>query len=540
MSFARNFALGQQIAKTAMDTYNTARQNKEFEDIQKAKPEEFSGYTAQDGEQLAAIANAKDAQGNPYYTLEAQPGGQYGIRSNFQVQGADGQMVTPADVGIQQRRVANFLGQRYDADQLTPERMEGLRARAMAGAVSKTDPIRGLGLMQSIKAGERDDTRFDWEKQAQPLKQRAAELQVAASERGERQGVRADNVQALEDDALKMPEADVRGALTSYLNTNQSDLPLLVTGSTKGGFLMAERNPQTGEIGKSFSVPLAVGRKLVVGQQLAAKGMGAEALKYLTGVDDNISAIVDKYNKQTLDTVRVNNDAKAKQGSIDNDAARLRLLGQEVGIRGRVADAQIGSYNRANQPPIVALTAEAERLVKAGTFKDVPTAIEALKRGSVKRDVDPKAYAETMAKFNEVYGDPVKARMATDQLYGLTAPTNAVADQLKALNDKKAGPKPGAAAPAAPAAPLGLQQRLGNAIGADNSAGNRNQFITLADEATRAVPAITQQLEVLRRSLPLTSSAGERGNLEDRIGQLESDLGLYRSILDQRNAQRGY
>lgn len=542
MSFARNFALGQQIARTAMDTYDQARQKKEFEDIQKAKPEEFSGYTSQDGEQLAAIANARDAQGNPYYTLEAQPGGTYGIRSNFQVQGADGQMATPADVGIQQRRVADFLGQRYDAEQLTPERMEGLRARAMAGAVSKTDPIRGMGLMQSIKAGERDDTRFDWEKQAQPLKQRAAELQLAAGERGERQGVRADDVQSFEDAAMKMPEADVRTALTSYLNTNQSDLPLLVTGSTKGGFMMAERDPKTGEIGKSFQVPLAVGRKLVVGQQLAAKGMGAEALKYLTGVDDNISAIVDKYNKNTLDAARVNNDATYKQGALDRFREELGIKNRQLGIQSQVAQAQIGSYNRANQPPIVALTAEAERLVKEGVFKDVPTAIEALKKGSTKREVDPKAYAETMAKFNEVYGDPAKARMATDQLFGLTAPTNAVADQLKALNDKKGGAKPGAAAPTptTPVAPLGLQQRLGNAIGTDNSAGNRNQFITLANEATNAVPAITQQLEVLRRSLPLTRSATERSNLENRIGELESDLGIYRSILDQRNAQRGY
>lgn len=547
MSFARNFALGQQVGKGLVDTYQTARQQREFSDIQNARPEEFSGYTAQDGEQLAAIANARDPQGNPYYTLDAQPGGQYGIRSNFQVQGADGQMATPADVGIQQRRVANFLGQRYDADQLTPERIEGLRARAMAGAVSKTDPIRGMGLMQSVKAGERDDERFGFERQAQPIKQRAAELQVAGAERGERQGVRADSVQSFEDDAMKMPEDEVRTALSSYLNTNKSDLPLLVTGSTKGGFMMAERNPETGEIGKSFAVPLAVGRKLVVGQQLAAKGMGAEALKYLSGVDDNISGIVDKYNKQTLETTKVNNDATYRQGALDRfreelgiKNRQLGIQGQELAIRGRIADAQIGSYNRANQSPIVALTGEAERLVKEGTFKDVPTAIEALKKGAAKREIDPKAYAETMAKFNEVYGDPVKARMATDQLYGLTAPTNAVAESLKALNDKKGGAKPGAAPAAAPAAPLGLQQRLGNAIGTDNSAGNRNQFITLADEATRAVPSITQQIEVLRRSLPLTRSAGERDNLENRIGELENDLGLYRSILDQRNAQRGY
>ena len=326
MSFARNFALGQQIAQTALDTYDRARQQREFSDIQTAKPEESQGYTAQDGAQLEAIANAKDANGNPYYQVEAQPGGNYGIRANFEYAGNDGQMVPPGAVtGIQQRRVADFLGNRYDAEQLTPERLDALRGRALAGVISKTDPIRGLGLMQQLKAGEREDQRFAWETEAQPLKQRAAQLQVLGAERGERQGQRGDLVQQYEDSAMKMPEEEVRGALTSYLNTNKSDLPLLVTGTTKGGFMMAERNPQTGEIGPSFSVPLAVGRKLVVGRQLAEQGMGAEALKYLSGVDENITGVIERYNKQTLDVAKVNNDAAYRRGALANDSARVDI-----------------------------------------------------------------------------------------------------------------------------------------------------------------------------------------------------------------------
>ena len=266
-------------------------------------------------------------------------------------------------------------------------------------------------------------------------------------------------------------------------------------------------------------------------------------------VSDKVRAVAAQAFEAQSKGVTANNQATRFANADANDAARaandnarLGILSKELGIKGRVADAQIGSYTRANRSPIELLTAEAERLTKNGTFKDVPTAIEALKKGAANREVDPKAYAETMAKLNEVYGDPTKARMATDQLYGLTAPTNDVAAQLKALNDKKSGAKPGAstAAPAAPTPALGLQQRLGNAVGADNAAGNRNQFITLADEAAKNAPAMVQQLEVLRRSLPLTRSAGERENLENRIGEIESDLGLYRSILDQRNAQRGY
>jgi hypothetical protein len=271
------------------------------------------------------------------------------------------------------------------------------------------------------------------------------------------------------------------------------------------------------------------------------------AFDMMAQVNKELAAAIAVENGMNVDMTKAGNDVASKRQGLaakrDELKIRQQMLtnqGLELGIRGRVADAQIGSYNRANQPAIVALTAEAERLVKEGTFKDVPTAIEALKKGSARREVDPKAYAETMAKLNEVYGDPVKARMATDQLYGLTAPTNAVAEQLKALNDKKAGDKPGAAAPTPPPAPLGLQQRLGNAVGADNSAGNRNQFIRLADEAAKTAPIIQQQIEVLRNALPMTLSMGERSNLEKRIGELESDLSLYGSILEQRNAQRGY
>jgi hypothetical protein len=163
-----------------------------------------------------------------------------------------------------------------------------------------------------------------------------------------------------------------------------------------------------------------------------------------------------------------------------------------------------------------------------------------LKPRTAKPSVTPEAYAKTLKDMTDVYGDPAKARMATDQLYGLTAPTTQVADSLRALNDKKAGGARPAPAAAAPAAPLGLPQRLGNAISSDNTAGNHNQFLALAAEAERNAPAYVQQISVLRDALGRTRSDGERANIENRIGELERDLMLYSSILEQRGAQRGY
>jgi hypothetical protein len=280
------------------------------------------------------------------------------------------------------------------------------------------------------------------------------------------------------------------------------------------------------------------------------------AFDMMAQVNKELAAAIAVENGMNVDMTKAGNDVASKRGKMDLDRQGLGVKRDELkvrqqqlenqntdlGIRRRVADAQIGSYNRANRSTIELLTAEAERLVKTGDFKDVPTAIEALKRGSVKPEYTPQNYTSTLKNLTDAGMPLPEARVMTDQLFGRADPAKDVPAQLKALNDKKGGAKPGAApAPAAaPAAPLGLQQRLGNAIGADNSAGNRNQFIRLADEAAKTAPIIQQQIEVLRNALPMTRSMGERSNLERRIGELESDLSLYGSILEQRNAQRGY
>lgn len=165
-----------------------------------------------------------------------------------------------------------------------------------------------------------------------------------------------------------------------------------------------------------------------------------------------------------------------------------------------------------------------------------------LKPRTAKPAVTPEAYFEALERANNVYGDPAKARMAVDAQFGLTAPTADVAKTLKELNDKKGGVKNQSAPAQAPAQTptLGLPQRLGNAMSTDNTAGNRNQFLDLAAEAERNVPAYAQQISVLRSALDRTRTPGERANLEARIGELEQDLGLYNSILEQRAAQRGY
>lgn len=316
MSFARNFALGQQIAQTALDTYDRAKQQRRFRDISEAKPVEIeNSYTSQDAEQLRALANAKDAQGNAYYNLEANPDGSYGLKTNFAYQGQDGQMVQPGGVATSfapRASAVEFMGTRYAPEDLNPDRIDGLRARAMADVIAESDPVRGLQMRQSIKAGERDDKRFGWEEQQQPLKQRQLEQTVRTGDIQLGQSERALEVQNLVDEVAKMPQEALK-AYAAKLNTNESNLPFLMIGESKDGYKFLTVDPNTGRpMGKEFTVSDAQLRELAVASVLGMAGYGAESLQRLTSVNKDIADIVTKMNATTAQVVTSQNDATSK------------------------------------------------------------------------------------------------------------------------------------------------------------------------------------------------------------------------------------
>ena len=334
MSFARNFAAGQQIAQNAMDTFNTARRNRDLRRIADARPEEISGFSEADADQIRAMSQAINPEtGQPYYQFEDNGQGGLNVRNNFSYEGADGQMVAPGStLGLQQRPLTEFLGRRYEAP-LSDDQMEAARYRAMADVMGREDPMLGMRMRRELRQDERDGWRFGVEQQRAPLQTRQLEQSVLTGGIQLGQAQRGLNVQRAEDAAMTMPADEVRSTLTGYLNTNRSDIPLLVLGQTKDGFIMADRNPQTGEVGPQFTVPLSVGRKLVVGMQLAEQGFGREALQYLSGVDENITALVDRYNRINMDNARLTNDALGHQFRLDTDRERLGLQARETSAR---------------------------------------------------------------------------------------------------------------------------------------------------------------------------------------------------------------
>lgn len=347
MSFARNFALGQQIAKEALDTYYAARERKRLEDIASAKPEEIqNAYTSQDAEQLQAIANAKDPNGNPYYSLQANPDGSYGLKTNFEYQGQDGQMVQPGGVATTfapRSSAVEFMGTRYAPEDLNEDRIAGIRARAMADVVAERDPVRGLQMRQSIKASERDDIRFGWERQQQPLKQRGLEQQVR---QGEIAVADAESAQAWKK-GFGEAMAQYTGSQEQIAETAQ------YVNKNSRSITMGAPDPKTGLMNLSVVTPsgdsvfLQLNRADQARLYAAATMMRThpmEALKEMSAVNKDLAEAFARENQLTKFLVDNNNDVVAK-------GHKMKVDEQELGIRRGMLRLQ-GERNNQERNPL--------------------------------------------------------------------------------------------------------------------------------------------------------------------------------------------
>lgn len=330
MGWASGFRAGSDVARQAIDTYRDANQRRALGRVGEAKPEEVQGYSAEDGAQLEAIANARDENGNPYYQVEPGSGAGYGVRSNFQVQGEDGAMSTPGVANVAPRKMTDFLGQRYEGA-LDARGLDNARTRAYADVIARDDPIKGMQMRRELAGQERDEKRFEHEVALQPLKQRRAEQEVSAGDRTERTGQRADLLQTIDDEIAKMP-ADALAVYAAGVNTNKSNLPLLYTGTTKDGFQFLTRDPETGKPGKPVTYSEAQMRDLARVGIYRMSGFGAESQELLRSTDKELYEMLFKDSQLTASTVQSGNDARSKQHGLENDNARLGMDRERLGL----------------------------------------------------------------------------------------------------------------------------------------------------------------------------------------------------------------
>ena len=250
MGFAAGMQAGSAMAERALGIYNQAKQQQEFDRIQKAEAEGIQGYTPQMGQQLESIASLKDAQGNPYYQLTPQEGGAgYGLS----VRNEQGGYTPVEGPGIQPQRTTQFLGQRYEGD-LTPERMQGLRYGAMADVIARQDPVRAMQMRRDAMTMEREAAEAPLRTQALQQQVEKGGFDVSAARRTEQyaQGNMAAN-EALA--AIRAEGKPVDAAtLASLAKEHGADYQALLSGELNQlGFTEKSIKAETMQMGKDLS-----------------------------------------------------------------------------------------------------------------------------------------------------------------------------------------------------------------------------------------------------------------------------------------------
>ena len=115
-------------------------------------------YTPAQGQELEAIASAKDPQGNPYYSVGNDATGKYTVAPNFQNEtGEKPQAYAPATIAA---KGVNYLGKSYDQP-LTDEQATGARRTRIADLAAQGSAAASTSIDREQKAVKFDQEQED-------------------------------------------------------------------------------------------------------------------------------------------------------------------------------------------------------------------------------------------------------------------------------------------------------------------------------------------------------------------------------------------
>jgi hypothetical protein len=281
----------------AYNTTNQVVQDFEIAKIARAKPQEFQGFTEGQGNDLRAAAERgdkvdiqykDDGQGNQvfdrYVVTPQMPEGQAGP-------------VQPRQVAMQ--GVTEFMGNRV-AGSMSDDQVNSARQRAMAGVISRNDPVRGAAMMRDITRDERDTTRFGWERQNN---ERQIRLDLEAD--ADKEALRAIDVKTGEwfTNRLTNPDGTRREATV--------DDHLAATQFRAAQLMAAGRTEAAGRVMSEYNVQSLIKIQRDTAERNEAIGQAAAAL-----ASGNLQPLQDFYNRFTPDGAQVTSISRNAQGQI--------------------------------------------------------------------------------------------------------------------------------------------------------------------------------------------------------------------------------
>jgi hypothetical protein len=224
--FQSGLQLGQAVRKRRME-----------DDLAQAyaKPETSQGYTAAQGQELEAIAAAKDNEGRPFYNVQVDSSGNYSVIPNFtEAQTPRAGMDTDSQYGVaslelqptglgragvvqqpipfNQQQVQDYGGRRV-AGQFDPTELRGLQMQEAARVLGSYGDVRGAAaleaqadeLRRNLARDKRVDELFPLQKEALEQGIKKSGFELTAAERADADAKRTDDFNAWRS---QNPQAD--------------------------------------------------------------------------------------------------------------------------------------------------------------------------------------------------------------------------------------------------------------------------------------------------------------------------------------------
>jgi len=165
-SFLNGFMGGMQMAREVKGQFDEIKSASDMRKIADAKPEEFSGFTADQGADLEKMAASGEFDvgyddDKKAYTLKPKSGGEAKL--------------------VAQQGVTEFMGNRK-AGKMSGDEVDDARQMAMADVVGRRDPMQASRMRRDVKQGRREDERYAWEKKRAEREDRKATDEDANAE----------------------------------------------------------------------------------------------------------------------------------------------------------------------------------------------------------------------------------------------------------------------------------------------------------------------------------------------------------------------
>lgn len=164
MSWMTGFERGQRIAKGLVDTYQQARQQAEVERIVNDKPVDSTGLSTDQSEQVFQQLANSDATARDVPKEDGSTG--VAVTKSLP-EGVEGPAQTQT---YEPQKITRYLGQDFVGG-LDPAKAKSVRNRALAGVLTKSDPLKGIQLDAALTQEERADQDYGDKQQVRTLQQ---------------------------------------------------------------------------------------------------------------------------------------------------------------------------------------------------------------------------------------------------------------------------------------------------------------------------------------------------------------------------------